>query len=381
MFGISRTADRATDRTGIRCYLCGGRIHVEDQRCPGCGRQVSQPEKEALGGPSLSPAQAPESGSPMEPAAPAGPASCDADFEEAWQEIRRKGPGGRGSLVPAVVTLLIFTTVNSGRFGWHTALCFAVAIVLHELGHWVAMRIFGYRDLRVFFIPFLGAIASGRAVGTSGWRRGLVLLAGPLPGLMLAWGIAMVLGSQLLQDEWWLGLVGMLFTLNAFNLLPLVPLDGGQLVRQVLFARHPIFETAFAVLTGIGLAALGLARHAWALVLFSAFVVFLSLTGHKLAVAARRVRPHLAGAGNDLLQLGDSQRRALFDATRSALARVLELTRNEGQEQRRKILAANMVAVFERAMTAPTGGVASVALFLLHVFGLWLAWPVLQTSR
>jgi len=37
-------------------------------------------------------------------------------------------------MVPAVVTLLIFTTVNWGRFGWHAALCFAVAIALHELG-------------------------------------------------------------------------------------------------------------------------------------------------------------------------------------------------------------------------------------------------------
>src|SRR5262245_26006745 len=35
-------------------------------------------------------------------------------------------------------------------------------LLFHEAGHWVAMRAFGYRNLRMFFIPFLGAAVSGR---------------------------------------------------------------------------------------------------------------------------------------------------------------------------------------------------------------------------
>ena len=30
-------------------------------------------------------------------------------------------------------------------------------LFVHELGHWVAMRVFGYRNLKMFFIPFFGA--------------------------------------------------------------------------------------------------------------------------------------------------------------------------------------------------------------------------------
>ena len=55
-------------------------------------------------------------------------------------------------------------------------------ILVHELGHYVAMRAYGYRDVRIFFIPFLGAATAGTPMGISPVRRGIVSLAGPLPG-------------------------------------------------------------------------------------------------------------------------------------------------------------------------------------------------------
>ena len=48
------------------------------------------------------------------------------------------------------------------------------------------MRAFGYRELGVVVLPFLGAVAFGRKDDAGPWQKLVVLLAGPLPGLILA---------------------------------------------------------------------------------------------------------------------------------------------------------------------------------------------------
>jgi len=55
-----------------------------------------------------------------------------------------------------------------------------LVIVFHELGHYIGMWIFGYRDLRMFFIPFFGAAVSGVKYGVPVWQQATVLLLGPL---------------------------------------------------------------------------------------------------------------------------------------------------------------------------------------------------------
>ena len=47
------------------------------------------------------------------------------------------------------------------------------------------MRIFHYRNLRMFFIPLFGAAVTGRNWNVPGWKKALVSLAGPLPGIAL----------------------------------------------------------------------------------------------------------------------------------------------------------------------------------------------------
>src|SRR3954464_7761001 len=56
-------------------------------------------------------------------------------------------------------------------------------ILFHELGHMAGMIVFGYRDVRIFFIPFLGGAATGRKRGAERWKESCVLLLGPLPGI------------------------------------------------------------------------------------------------------------------------------------------------------------------------------------------------------
>src|SRR5258705_10856071 len=58
-------------------------------------------------------------------------------------------------------------------------------VVFHELGHFFAMKSFRYKDLGIFFIPLLGAYVSGSKREVSQKESAIILLAGPLPGIIL----------------------------------------------------------------------------------------------------------------------------------------------------------------------------------------------------
>ena len=60
-----------------------------------------------------------------------------------------------------------------------------VILIIHELGHYLAMKIFKYEDLAIFFIPLLGAAARGSKEKASQKEKAIVLLAGPIPGIVI----------------------------------------------------------------------------------------------------------------------------------------------------------------------------------------------------
>jgi len=125
-------------------------------------------------------------------------------------------------------------------------------VLFHELGHYGAMRAFGYQDTTIFFIPFLGGAAAGRKIDATLGQEIMVLLAGPLPGLVVA-GAAALLGAgnvPRLNVALW-ALVG----INLLNLSPILPLDGGRIVHALLFARNAWLDV---VLRTVGVALLAL---------------------------------------------------------------------------------------------------------------------------
>jgi Zn-dependent protease len=85
------------------------------------------------------------------------------------------------------------------------------------------------------FIPFLGAVIGMKELPDDAWKEARVALAGPILGSVgaaVAWAAGEATGSELLIA---LAFVG--FFLNLFNLIPIVPLDGGRAVG----ALHPVF--------------------------------------------------------------------------------------------------------------------------------------------
>ena len=103
---------------------------------------------------------------------------------------------------------------------------FVALLFVHEMGHFIQLRREGVRPNWMVFIPFLGAAVGARSLGGSALAEARVGLAGPILGTLGAAAVAAVgLGGG---GEFWLALAFTGFLLNLFNLLPVVPLDGGR---------------------------------------------------------------------------------------------------------------------------------------------------------
>lgn len=137
-------------------------------------------------------------------------------------------------------------------FGWELASLLGGVLLLHEIGHVAVMAALGYRDRRLLFLPFFGAAAEERDDATPA-REAIVLLAGPIPGLML--GLACLYVFFVGGGLWWLALATTALIVNYFNLLPILPLDGGRVVETLLIGRFP---RAQVFLLAAGALALGL---------------------------------------------------------------------------------------------------------------------------
>jgi Zn-dependent protease len=166
-------------------------------------------------------------------------------------------PRSMAGVVLLVVSLAIFAGTGALRWSWEFCAMIGAALLVHELGHYVAMRWFKYRDLRMFFIPLLGAAVTGKNHNVAGWKKAVVSLMGPLPGIVFGTGMAIaavVLGKPAVAHA-----ALILISLNLFNLLPILPLDGGWFWNAVLFCRHRWLEAGFKSLAGLGLLAGALA--------------------------------------------------------------------------------------------------------------------------
>jgi Zn-dependent protease len=123
-------------------------------------------------------------------------------------------------------TALVSVAAYSEIWGWSFAAGFVVLIFVHEMGHVIALRREGIKASAPMFIPFMGAVITARSLGDNALAEARVGLAGPILGSLGSAAVAIcgaLTHSDMLEA---LGYVG--FLINLFNLLPVVPLDGGR---------------------------------------------------------------------------------------------------------------------------------------------------------
>jgi Zn-dependent protease len=135
-------------------------------------------------------------------------------------------------------TMLVSVAAYAWIWGWKFAAGLVLLLLVHELGHVIELRRQGIPASAPLFIPFLGAVVGMKGLPRDAWREAQVALAGPILGSLGAaavWAAGEALSSDLLVALAFTG-----FFLNLFNLLPVVPLDGGRAVAAV----HPALWAA-----------------------------------------------------------------------------------------------------------------------------------------
>ncbi len=169
-----------------------------------------------------------------------------ASFAELLGELRsiHEVKGKTGTLFIFIITLILFFTTKIVSTDWREIVILVGVLFFHELGHLLAMKLLGYRDVKMFFIPFLGAAVSGKSDSGSAIKNCIVSLMGPLPGIVA--GIVLTILFGFVHNFYILKAAQMLLILNAFNLLPFMPLDGGRFV-DVLFVNRRVFRLLFAI--------------------------------------------------------------------------------------------------------------------------------------
>jgi Zn-dependent protease len=116
---------------------------------------------------------------------------------------------------------------------WWFALGLVGLLFVHEMGHVLEARRQGLPVSVPIFIPFMGAMITMKEMPHNAWREARLAIAGPIVGslgalVLYAFGVAY--DSHNLKALAFLG-----FFLNLFNLLPVIPLDGGRITA----ALHP----------------------------------------------------------------------------------------------------------------------------------------------
>jgi Zn-dependent protease len=123
-------------------------------------------------------------------------------------------------------TMLVSVAAYSLIWGWKFAVGFVALLFVHEMGHVIQLRREGVPASAPVFVPFLGAVVAARSLGGNALAEARVGLAGPVLGSLGAAALLPVYAAT--GDELWKALAFTGFFLNLFNLLPVLPLDGGR---------------------------------------------------------------------------------------------------------------------------------------------------------
>jgi Zn-dependent protease len=123
-------------------------------------------------------------------------------------------------------SMLVSVAAYSLIWGWKFALGFVLLMLVHEMGHVIQLRREGIQASAPLFIPFFGAAVWSKSLGDNALAEARVGLAGPVLGSL---GAALCIPiAEATGNDFWKALAFTGFFLNLFNLLPVVPLDGGR---------------------------------------------------------------------------------------------------------------------------------------------------------
>lgn len=145
-----------------------------------------------------------------------------------------------------VFSAMAFFLAGGLNSSFESVLSLGAVILIHEIGHLIAMKIFKYRHTSILFLPLIGGLAHGKPTEPNSKREAIVALMGPLFGLV--GGCIFLWASHLTWLVTYDELARLSLIINLFNLLPFLPLDGGQILQSIIFNRSLVADVLFKML-------------------------------------------------------------------------------------------------------------------------------------
>lgn len=127
--------------------------------------------------------------------------------------------------------ILAFVGVYWSLFGWWFAVGLFGSVLLHEMGHYLMVRRFGFSAELPMFIPGFGAYVKWNGANVDPGVRAQISLAGPLFGFvsgLIAYGIYLQTGHPV-----WLVVARFAGWLNLLNLIPVFIFDGASAMNAL----------------------------------------------------------------------------------------------------------------------------------------------------
>lgn len=175
---------------------------------------------------------------------------------------------GMKLLKSAKLIKVILAGASLAAYSWFFSFQFALSLlaclVFHEYGHIRAMKYFNMPTKGIYLIPFFGGMALTDGKINTRWQDVVISIMGPFFGLIMS--LACVLAYWITDNIFFAGLASFNALLNIFNLLPILPLDGGHILKSVSFSMNSkvglivcVLAAAFGVWLSysLGLALLG----------------------------------------------------------------------------------------------------------------------------
>ncbi len=125
-----------------------------------------------------------------------------------------------------IISMAAFIGLYWALFGWWFAVGFVGSIFIHEMGHYVTVRRYGFAAEGPVFLPGLGAYVRWHGINVDPVVRSRISLAGPLFGLfasIAAYGIYFATGQAV-----WMAVGHVGAYINLFNLIPVAIFDGNS---------------------------------------------------------------------------------------------------------------------------------------------------------
>ena len=132
----------------------------------------------------------------------------------------------KGKFLVTAGSMLVSIAAYALIWGWKFGAVFVGLLFIHEIGHVIQLKREGVKASAPMFIPFLGAFVAMKELPKDAGAEARVGLAGPVLGTigcLIPLALWLATGNDFWQAATFIG-----FFLNLFNLLPVLPLDGGR---------------------------------------------------------------------------------------------------------------------------------------------------------